>query len=180
MSGFTTRELTPQDLYPDLLQTFNRYQEVRRCWRIENDNWVLKDIAFTEQWDENLKKEIVCIDFTNCLNSGGAVWGVFNECNDIFAFASLLSDFFGSENQYLQLMQIHVSYDYRNKGIGKELFKISAEKARQMGAKKLYVSTHSSEESQIFYKSIGCTDAEEINIKLAEHEPYDRQMEFAL
>ena len=111
----------------------------------------MKDIAFIEQWDNNLKKEIVNVDFRNCLNSGGIVWGVFNEYNEIVAFASLSSNFFGSENQYLQLMQIHVSYDYRNKGIGKELFKVSAEKARQMGAKKLYISTHSSEESQFLY-----------------------------
>jgi len=177
---FVTRELTINDLHPDLLQHFNRYQEVRRCLRRENDKWVLKDISFVEQWDEPLKKEIVTVDFMNCLNSGGVVWGVFNERNELIAFASLLSDFFGSEGQYLQLMQIHTSYEYRNKGIGKELFKVSAEKARFLGAKKLYISTHSSEESQHFYEKIGCVDAQEINKKLAEHEPYDRQMEFIL
>ena len=179
MKAFTSRELTRNDLSPDLLQYFNRYQEVRRCWRIENDKWVLKDICFTEQWDENVKKEIISEDFTNCLKSGGFIWGVFNN-NKLIAFVSLLSDFFGCENQYLQLMQIHVSCECRNKGIGKELFRLCSEKARQLGARKLYISTHSSEESQHFYKSIGCVDAREINKKLAEHEPYDRQMEFVL
>jgi len=180
MMEFTIRELIHDDLFPDLLKYFNRYQEVRRCLRKENGEWLLKDIPFIEQWDETLKREIVAVDFTNCLNSGGVVWGVFNKSNELIAFASLLSDFFGSENQYLQLMQIHTSCEYRNKGIGKELFKTSAEKAKSMGAKKLYISTHSSEESQFFYKKIGCVDAQEINKKLAEHEPYDRQMEFAL
>jgi len=180
MMEFAIRELTHEDLVSDLLQHFNRYQEVRRCLRKENDKWVLKDIHFIEQWDEALKREIVDVDFTNCLNSGGVVWGVFNRDNELIAFACLLADFFGSKNQYLQLMQIHTSYEYRNKGIGKELFKVSAEKARHMGAKKLYISTHSSEESQLFYQRIGCVDAQEINKKLAEHEPYDRQMEFAL
>ena len=177
---FITKELTLNDLSPDLLHYFNRFQEVRRCWRKENDKWVLKDISFIEQWDENQKKEVVTIDFANCLNSGGVVWGVFNDRNELIAFASLLSDFFGSENQYLQLMQIHVSCEYRNKGIGKELFKVSTDKARQWGAKKLYISTHSSEESQFFYENVGCIDAEEINKQLAEYEPYDRQMEFVL
>ena len=180
MTEFTARELTLADLHLNLLQRFNRYQEVQRCWRMENGNWMLKDISFIEQWDKDLKKEIVTDDFTNCLKSGGFVWGVFDNDNDLIAFVSLLSDFFGCENQYLQLMQIHVSYEYRCKGIGKVLFKLCAEKAKQLGAKKLYISTHSSEESQHFYKNIGCVDAQEVNKKLAEHEPHDRQMEFAL
>jgi ribosomal protein S18 acetylase RimI-like enzyme len=177
---FDIRELRLNDLFPDLLRHFNRYQEVKRCLRSENGKWVLKDIAFVEQWDEAIKKEIVADDFTNCINSGGAVWGVFDEKNELIAFASLLSDFFGSEGQYLQLMQIHTSYEYRSKGIGKILFQICVERAKGMGAKKLYISTHSSEESQLFYEKIGCVDAQEINKKLAEHEPYDRQMEFVL
>lgn len=180
MIGFITKELKIDDLHPHLLQHFNRYQEVKRCLRAENGKWVLKDISFIEQWDEALKKEIVTVDFINCINSGGFVWGVFNENNELIAFASLLSNFFGSENQYLHLMQIHTSLEYRNKGIGKELFKASAEKARRLGAKKLYISTHSSEESQYFYEKIGCADTQEINHEIADLEPYDRQMEFVL
>ena len=153
---------------------------IQRCLRNENNSWVLKDIPFVEQWDEARKKEIVAVDFTNSLNSGGVVWGVFNENNELIAFANLLSNFFGSENQYLQLAQIHTSYEYRNKGIGKELFKVCVEEAKHLGAKKLYISTHSSEESQLFYKNVGCVDAQEINEKLSEYEPYDRQMEFLL
>ena len=174
------RELTLNDLFPSLLQHFNRYQEVNRCVRMENDKWVLKDIPFIEQWDEAIKKEIIDIDFTNCINSGGVVWGVFNERNEVIGFACLLSNFFGSENQYLQLMQIHTSYEYRSRGIGKDLFKLCTDKARELGAKKLYISTHSAEESQNFYENIGCVDAQEVNKKLAELEPYDRQMEFVL
>jgi len=174
------RELRLKDLFPDLLLHFNRYQDVKRCLRNENGKWILKDVSFVEQWDETLKREIVTDDFTSCLNSGGVVWGVYNERNELIAFASLSSNFFGSESQYLQLMQLHTSYEYRNKGVGKDLFQMCVEKARDMGAKKLYISTHSSEESQLFYEKIGCVDAQEINSKLAEHEPYDRQMEFVL
>ena len=174
------KELTKNDLNPDLLKHFNRYQEVKRCVRMENGKWVLKDIPFIEEWDDALKKEIIAVDFNNCINTGGVVWAVYNEKNEVIAFACLLSDFFGSENQYFQLMQIHTSYEHRGRGIGKELFKLSADKAREMGAKKLYISTHSAEESQLFYEKIGCVDAQEINGKLAALEPYDRQMEFIL
>ena len=180
MIGFTIRELTPDDLHPDLLLHFNRYQEVKRCLRKENDGWVLKDICFSEQWDKTLKEEIVAADFSHCLNSGGNVWGAFNQSKELIAFASLSSRFFGNDNEYLQLTQIHTSYEYRNKGVGKALFKVIAQKAKDSGAKKLYISTHSSEESQMFYSSIGCVDALEINKELAELEPCDRQMEFVL
>ena len=178
--GFSIKELTLADLHFDLLQSFNRFQEVKRCWRMENGKWVLKDVSFIEQWDDKIKEEIVVEDFTNCLQSGGFVWGVFNEHGHLIAFASLLSNFFGSKNQYIQLMQMHTSYEYRNKGIGKILFSLCVKKAKDIGAEKLYISAHSSEETQYFYTHIGCVDAEEISENIARHEPYSRQMEFVL
>jgi len=176
--GLELRELSKDDLCQGLLKHFNRYQEVRRVLRNENGAWVIRDISFTEEWDDKLKQEIVDVDFTNCLDSGGFVWGVFNSENSLIAFACLLSNFFGSEEQYLQLTQLHVSSDYRSMGIGGALFLTAGQKAKELGAKKLYISTHSSEESQRFYERLGCVDAVEINVELAEREPYDRQMEF--
>ena len=148
--------------------------------RREDGKWIFKDIAFTEQWDEELKEKIVADDFGNCLKSGGFLWGVFRKDDALIAFSTLLSKFFGSKNQYLQLMQLFISYEYRNMGIGKELFQLCVQKAKQLGAEKLYISTHSSEESQRFYESIGCVDAVEINEEIVRHEPYDRQMEFVV
>jgi len=127
--GLTIRQLLESDLYQGLLQHFNRYQEVKRALRRENGEWVLKDVVFTEEWDEALKQEIVDVDIANCLKSGGFAWGIWNNENQLIAFACLLPDFFGSRGQYLQLSQIHVSSDYRNMGIGKELFRVSAQKA---------------------------------------------------
>jgi hypothetical protein len=44
----------------------------------------------------------------------------------------------------------------------------------------LYISSHSSEESQAVYRAVGCCEAKEINERLAEEEPYDCQLEFPL
>ena len=52
--------------------------------------------------------------------------------------------------------------------------------AQAHGAQKLYISAHSAEESQAFYRSIGCIDALWISREHAEKEPYDCQMEYAL
>ena len=49
--------------------------------------------------------------------------------------------------------------------------------AKQKGAKKLYISAHSAVESQAFYKSMGCVEAEVYNKKHVEDEPYDCQLE---
>ena len=45
------RELLRAELTVELFRHFDRYQKVQRCWRKEAGNWVLKDIAFIEQWD---------------------------------------------------------------------------------------------------------------------------------
>ena len=48
------------------------------------------------------------------------------------------------------------------------------------GADKLYISAHSSKESQAAYRALGCTPAEEVNEGLAAAEPFDVQMEYRL
>ena len=64
------RELTLAELQPNLLKHFNRYQEVKRCVRRINEEWVLQDIAFLEKWDEQLKQEIIADDFAPCIQGG--------------------------------------------------------------------------------------------------------------
>ena len=49
--------------------------------------------------------------------------------------------------------------------------------AKAKGAKKLYISAHSSVESQAFYKAIGCREAEEYSQPHVEKEPCDCQLE---
>ena len=180
MLGLEIKKLTLADLQPNMLEHFDRYQEVQHCLRRENDEWILKENPFIEQWDDELKKSIVTMDFTECLKSGGILWGVFNSENQLIAFASIYSNFFGSENQYLELKQLYISFGYRSAGLGKALFSLCSQKAKQLGAKKLYISAHSAQESQLFYERLGCVDAVEVNEEIAKNEPYDRQMEYVL
>lgn len=51
---------------------------------------------------------------------------------------------------------------------------------KESGAKKLYISAHSSEETQAFYKALGCVEAKEYNSKLVAEEPCDCQLEYSL
>ena len=90
------------------------------------------------------------------------------------------AEIFGDEQRYCDLSSIHISEDMRNKGIGRTLFLAAKEWAKQKGAKKLYISAHSAVESQAFYQSMGCVEAEVYNQKHVENEPYDRQLECSL
>ena len=46
------QHLTQQQIGPELFSGFDRWQNVTRCWRKENGSWVLRDIAFIDDWNE--------------------------------------------------------------------------------------------------------------------------------
>ena len=121
----------------------------------------------------------VVTGLANCIDQGGVAIGAFSD-NDIIGFASIQNGLFGINGDYLQLEMLHVSYEYRNKGIGKSLFHIICAEAKTFGARKLYISAHPSAETQAFYKAIGCIEAVEINKKLFDEEPFDCHLEYCL
>ncbi len=172
------RDLNIDDINEDLLNYFNRYQEVKKVWRIENNKKVIKDISFIEQWD-HIEKQNIIKGFREILNNNGIVLGAFEE-GRLIAFASLNSTLLGENREYLQLWELHVSCDFRGRGIGKMLFCKCAEKAKELGVTKLYISAHSSIETMGFYTRMGCVDAQWIYKEQVELEPYDCQLEYVL
>jgi predicted N-acetyltransferase YhbS len=80
----------------------------------------------------------------------------------------------------LNLAGLWVSCQYRNKGIGRALFRLAEQKARQQGARALYVSATPSENTVRFYTSAGCQLAEPIDPHLFELEPEDIHLELIL
>jgi len=172
------QELRQEDLTKDILSNFNRYQEVKRCWRKENNQWVLKDICFIEDWNKS-KRERVVGELVETINNKGSVFGAFVN-KQMIAFASLENERFGPSKEYIELKFLHVSFEFRGLGIGKKLFLLITKKANQKAAKKLYISAHSSEESQKFYKKIGCLAALYINKEIYENEPFDCQLEYVI
>lgn len=178
MGKFTYRELGSTEINLTLFNEFERYQEVTHCWRKEHGSWLLKEIAFTEQWNEKEYEYLIsCLQ--NTLKTGGVVIGAFSD-KRLVGFASVENIPFGSTKEYLQLSSLHTSCESRGKGIGKILFKMACDSAKRLGAKKLYISAHSSEESQAFYRVVGCVEALEYNKKLVKEEPCDCQLEFIL
>jgi len=98
----------------------------------------------------------------------------------IVGFATDSHYIFGATARYVELVCFQISEEYRRQGIGKKLFSMVCEEALRLGAEKLYISSHSSKESQAAYRALGCTPAEEINASLAAQEPFDVQLEYRL
>ncbi len=172
------RELKNSEISQALFRHFNRYQKVTKFWRKEIGAWMLKDISFEEDWSADDRAFLVqCLK--NTTKTGGAVFGAFKD-DSLAGFSSLENEHFGANQEYLQLSSLHVSNEQRGGGIGKTLFKMSADRARAMGAKKLYISAHSSQETQAFYESMQCSEASEYNQRLTEAEPHDCQLEYLL
>jgi N-acetylglutamate synthase-like GNAT family acetyltransferase len=172
------KELEITDINKNILDYYNRYQEIKKCYRKEEGSWILKDIEFIENWDKDRKDKVIK-NFMETINKGGSVFGAYDN-NKLIGFAVLYNKIFGKRNQYIQLDNMQVSYGYRHKGIGKKLFELCINKTKDMEIEKIYISANSSEETQKFYLSIGCKDAEEIDKELFEKEPFDRHMEYKI
>lgn len=175
MEEVVYKKLAKGEMCFGMIKDFNRYQKVTKCWRKVDGQWVLRDINFVETWDEQKLQFLVkCIE--GLYEDGGATFAAI-EHGKIVGFAALEADFFGSDCQYLELTSLHTSYEHRGQGIGRKLFEMVCEDARLRGAKKLYISTHSAQETQAFYKAVGCVEALEYNEECVAEEPFDCQLE---
>ena len=172
------KELTPEEIKIDLFSDFKRHQQVTKCWRKIYNKWVIVDNPFTEDWSAAQYEYLVkCLK--NTVQTGGVVYGAFQQ-RRLTGFASVESALFGTRKQYLELSSIHVSEESRGKGIGKGLIQYAQQWAREHDAEKLYISAHSSVESQAFYKAVGCREAEEYSRAHVEKGPCDCQLELAV
>lgn len=161
-----------------LLDGFIRRQVVTKCLRRENGAWIAKNAPFIDDWTQK-DREWIAADLKNLAGRGGLVYAAY--CGGKLAgFASVSAETLGESGEYLELTNIHVTEAMRGRGIGRALFYAAAEWAKAHGAKKLYISAHSSVESQAFYRSLGCKEAEIYSTRHIEAEPFDIQMEYRL
>lgn len=172
------KQLSIKDVELSMFSSFDRTQIVTKCWRKINGEWLIKDVSFIDNWSEKEYQELI-VYLKNLISSNGYVAGAYYN-GQFKGFASVEPSIFGTLAKYMDLSNIHVSRDMRGKGIGKELFSLSKKWAKNYGAEKLYISAHSSVESQAFYKAMGCIEATEYNYVLAEKEPCDCQLECKL
>ena len=66
-------KISPEMLKSELFSDFSRRQEVKRCWRSEGGRWVVKDIAFIDDWDSGDHRRVLR-QLAEVLKGGGAVF----------------------------------------------------------------------------------------------------------
>lgn len=153
----------------DSLKGFQRYQEVKNVYRLQNGNLTLVYNPFTEDWDAAR-----LIEKAEEILSGRYVTYCAYEGNHVVGEIMLVPK---PDKGRLIIDSFHVSRDYRRHGIGRALFEAAKQEALKRGAHALYASCCSSEETINFYFAMGFRLSSDPIPSLAEAEPYDMQME---
>ena len=155
-------------------------RELVEYWYYTKDNKLeLKKVNWNvPEWTDD-QKAMFHQTLLDLHQKGGSIIGAFDEDN-IAGIISLDHKFFGRNMGHLNLSGLWVSQPYRNQGVGRHLVNLVKQKAKNLGAKLLYVSATSSKKTVEFYMSCGFQLAKEIDQKLFELEPEDTHMECEL
>ena len=165
--------------------------EIERVWQIDRAE-VIENVYCLEHGQLVLKPERWEISgwppgeaalytplLIDCFDRGGWFYGLFDD-DRLIGVAVLESRFIGPRGDLLQLKFMHVSCHYRNQGLGRRLFELAAAKARQHGARGLYISATPSENTINFYTRLGCFPTRVPDPELFALEPEDMHLEFTL
>lgn len=165
--------------------------EIGRVWEIDRSE-VIDHIYYLESGRLILKSEHYDMKgwpqgesslytplLIDCFERGGWFYGLFDE-DRLIAVAILDNKFIGKNKDLLQLKFLHVSHLYRGQGLGHRLWESSKEKAREKGAKSLYISATPSENTIHFYLRLGCMVTQHPDPELYELEPEDIHLECAI
>jgi predicted N-acetyltransferase YhbS len=162
-----------------LIWQIDRREIVENIYHLQDGKLVLTPDYFDIQGWPPGEAEIYTPILLECYDRGGMFWGVF--VNDrLVGVAILESKCIGSQRDTLQLKFLHVSRDCRKQGLGTTLFNMAVEKAKSLGAKKLYISATPSENTIDYYLQLGCTLATEIDPELFALEPEDIHLEYVI
>lgn len=174
----TFEKITEENFGEHTLDGFCRHQEVCKCWtKEETGEWHLVPRRFTKDWNDDKLREMERDTLEICSHGFGFL---ARDGKQAVGFALVDAAPLGEHGEYLQLTDFQVSEPYRNRGIGKELFRLAAQEAKAAGAEKLYISTHCSKETHAAYHAIGCVHATWLYAQKVEEEPDEVQMEYVL
>lgn len=115
----------------------------------------------------------------DCFDRGGTFYGAFAG-EALVGAAVLESHFLGPRKDRLQLKFLHVSRSQRRAGLGSTLLERAVSRARELGARRLYVSATPSENTVRFYLRRGFRVTEEVDPALFALEPEDVHMELEI
>ncbi|MGD9131798.1 MAG: GNAT family N-acetyltransferase [Candidatus Bathyarchaeota archaeon] len=161
------------------IRNLDRREIVKQVYYLDNGQLKLKNkFCNIKTWKaDELERNIEHI--YEIYDRRGCILGGFVD-DKLIAVSALDSEFFGKNQDYLQLYFLHVDSRYRGLGFGKQLLKKTIIKAKELGARKLYISATPSQKTINFYFQMGCELAAEVNPRLLELEPKDIHLQLPL
>lgn len=163
----------------------DRSEKIDNIYRFENGTLVLRPHSLdpilrdwegeVPGWPPGAAEKITPI-LLDCFDRGGWFFGAF-ESGELVGVVVLDSKRIGKYKDQLQLLFLHVSRSYRQKGLGTQLFELAKATARRRGANGLYISATPSENTVNFYLRLGCAVAAEPDQELFDLEPEDIHLE---
>jgi GNAT superfamily N-acetyltransferase len=171
------RKMTVEEC--EQINQMNPSQYIGKAWREADGKRKLVEINYQDlDWPNGYEYHFN--NLRNTILKDGVAWGVFDNSDRLLGFATINHNFFGEKFKYVLLEQLFITLEHRDKGIGKKLFKLCTETAKEWKAEKIYICAGSAEETIAFYFAIGCKEAVEINKALYESDPRDYQLEFSI
>ena len=161
------------------VRDIDRTEVIKQVYYLVDGTLVLKD-EFYDMKGWNASELNKCIaHLFDIYDRNGTLLGAFVE-DRLVGISALESKFIGKEKDQLQLYFHHVDSNYRHSGFGGRLFRNATRKAKELSAKRLYVSATPSKNTIGFYLHMGCSLASEVNPELFKLEPKDIHLEFLL
>ena len=168
------RELIREEI--ERIWTIDRREVIENVFHLENGRLVLRPEHYDMQGWPPGEPELYTPHLYKSFDRGGWFCGAFDGAT-LVGVAILDNKFIGRDKDQLQLKFLHVSRDYRGLGLGRQLFDLARDKARERGAKRLYISATPSEKTVNFYLMRGAVVTNEPDPDLFELEPEDIHLE---
>lgn len=164
------RELARNEI--ETIWSIDRREVIENVYHVENGSLVLKPEHYDMLGWRPGESELYTPLLYDSFDRGGWFYGTFDEAK-LVGIAVLDNKLIGRNKDQLQLKFLYVSRDYRKLGLGRQLFDLASDKARERGAKRMYISASPSENTVNFYLSRGAVITDEPDPELVQLEPED-------
>ena len=163
----------------ELIWTIDRREIVERVYRLEGGELRLGPGYFDVQgWRADTVRTTTPLLYA-VFDRGGAFVAAFED-DQLVGVAVLDTVWRGARGDLLQLEFLHVSRDFRGRGLGGRLFEQARSAARERGARGLYISATPSENTIRFYQRRGSVVMATPDAELFALEPEDIHLECAV
>jgi len=161
------------------LVQIDRTETIENIYHIREGKLTLKKVHWdVEEWSVQEKQKRIAM-LQDCYDDGDTLFGAFDG-STLVGMSVFEQHPLPSAVDRFNLAGLWVSQKYRTRGIGRTLVQLVINKARESGAKTIYISGTPSENTVRFYMSMGFRLAVPLDPDMFKREPEDIHLELLL